>query len=205
MMEVRKITYEETKPFILKKHYLGRMPSISYAYGLYFNGSLRGVLTIGKPASNSLCVGICGDAYSKFVYELNRLVIDDGMPENTLSWFVGWVLKYLKRDKLILVSYADTSMNHHGYIYQATNWIYTGATKLRTDKYASNGKHSRHSDEGGSKRVVRYSKHRYVYFTDKSMKSLLNYPLLPYPKGDNSKYKLGYKKENTIVSSIRRL
>ena len=28
-----------------------------------------------------------------------------------------------------MVSYADSGMNHCGYIYQATNWIYTGATK----------------------------------------------------------------------------
>ena len=27
---------------------------------------------------------------------------------------------------MVIVSYADTSMNHHGYIYQSTNWIYTG-------------------------------------------------------------------------------
>lgn len=27
---------------------------------------------------------------------------------------------------MVIVSYADTSMNHHGYIYQATNWLYTG-------------------------------------------------------------------------------
>lgn len=27
---------------------------------------------------------------------------------------------------MLIVSYADTSHNHHGYIYQATNWIYTG-------------------------------------------------------------------------------
>lgn len=27
---------------------------------------------------------------------------------------------------MLIVSYADTSHNHHGYIYQATNWLYSG-------------------------------------------------------------------------------
>ena len=50
-MVVREITYEETKPFIMGKHYAKRMPSISYAYGLFDEEDLVGVLTIGKPAS----------------------------------------------------------------------------------------------------------------------------------------------------------
>jgi len=33
----------------------------------------------------------------------------------------------------VVVSYADTSQNHHGYIYQATNWIYTGLSAKRPD------------------------------------------------------------------------
>lgn len=38
--EVRPITYDDTKPFLLKKHYAHRMPSISYAYGLFIDGVL---------------------------------------------------------------------------------------------------------------------------------------------------------------------
>ena len=33
----------------------------------------------------------------------------------------------------VIVSYADTSLGHHGYIYQATNWIYTGLSAKRKD------------------------------------------------------------------------
>ena len=161
--KVKTIQSKDTKDFILNKHYAKRMPSISYAYGLFVNENLEGVLTIGKPASNSLCKGICGEEYSKKVYELNRLVINEGFERNTLSWFVGQVLKSLKQEDLILVSYADSGMNHCGYIYQATNWLYTGATKERTDKYVPLGKHSRHyTDDNKHLRVFRTSKHRYV-------------------------------------------
>lgn len=84
-MEVREITYEETKPFIMGKHYAKRMPSISYAYGLFDEEDLVGVLTIGKPASPFLCIGLLGEEYSSIVYELNRLVINEGLPKNTLG------------------------------------------------------------------------------------------------------------------------
>lgn len=65
-------------------------------------------------------------------------------------------------------------MNHCGYIYQATNWIYTGAIKERTDKYVPLGKHSRHyNDDNKYLRIFRTSKYRYVYFSGKSRKKLL--------------------------------
>lgn len=198
-MKVKQINSKETYDFILNKHYAQRKPSISWAFGLFEQDQLVGILTIGKPASHSLCIGICGKEYEKYVYELNRLCVNEGLPKNTLSWFVSQVLKKLKNEKLILVSYADEGMGHHGYIYQATNWIYTGKTKQRTDKYTPPGKHSRHySNDFNHLRKVRTAKHRYVYFTNKKFKPELNYTILPYPKGDNRRYKFGDRQGQLI-------
>jgi hypothetical protein len=158
-----------------------------------------GICTIGKPASPSLCVGVCGKEQSENVYELNRLVVNDGLPNNSLSYFVGNVLRLLP--PMILVSYADTSQNHHGYIYQATNWTYTGATKERTDIGVEDGSHSRHYDKSIDKKLFRKkrsSKHRYIYFVGtkrhkKSWKSLLRYNIEEYPKGNNKRYDASYR------------
>ena len=212
--KVKKIDYESTKEWILKKHYAQRMPSISYAYGLFKNDIFVGVLTIGKPVSNGLCTNLCGEKFKQKVYELNRLVTEEGLPENHLSWFISQVLKSLANEKLILVSYADEGMNHHGYIYQATNWLYTGKTKKRTDKYTENGKHSRHyidDDSTSHLRKIRDSKYRYVYFTDRKMRKnpelYLNtkkYPIIKqYPKGDNEKYILGESKKDIIINTLK--
>lgn len=201
--EVKRINYEETKDFILNKHYAQRMPSISYAYGLFKAKQLQGILTIGKPASHQLCVGICGEQFKSKVYELNRLITVDGLPKNTLSYFVGRVLRDLRDEKLIIVSYADTGMNHNGYIYQATNFIYTGQTKQRTDKYTHGNRHSRHYDNDHNHlRKVRTSKHRYVYFTGDNKKYLkhLNYPAEEYPKGENKNYELGERMKTLIIN-----
>ena len=73
MIEIMQIDYNIAKDFLLPRHYSGRTPSISYAYGCYNNKELVGVLTVGKPASNSLCKGVCWCEKSKaFVAQVNK-------------------------------------------------------------------------------------------------------------------------------------
>ena len=210
MTEIKTIAYDTAKDFLLPRHYSGRIPSISYAYGCYNDDNLVGVLTVGKPASHSLCIGVCGVEFSKNVYELNRLCVDGdlGIP---LSKFVAKCLRDLSKHNIILVSYSDTAMNHHGYIYQATNFIYTGVTKQRTDKYTTNGKHSRHYDkqQDNTIRKLRSAKHRYIYFCTKinHLKGLwlenLKYPVVKeYPKGDNSNYVLGEYLKDVLIYNV---
>jgi hypothetical protein len=195
--EVKSIDSYLCKDWLLNKHYAKRLCSISYSFGLFEKNILIGILTIGKPASNQLCIGVCGVEYSKYVYELNRLCVNDNLEKNVLSYFVSQSLKQINTD-MILVSYADTKMNHNGYIYQATNWIYTGATKERTDIGFEDNKHSRHYDKNidYSIRKNRSSKHRYIYFLGKLKKQFikkLKYKQEPYPKGENKRYNASYK------------
>jgi len=203
---MRKIEYKEAINFLLPKHYSGRKPSITYSFGYFENEILKAVCTFGKPASNSLCIGVCGKEYSEKVFELNRLCVD-GNIKIQLSKFVSWCLNELKSKELIIVSYADTQMNHNGYIYQATNWIYTGVTKSRTDKYVEGGKHSRHYDNNNQNglRKFRSSKHRYIYFLGSKSKKKeylksLNYKIENYPKGENKNYELGVFIEPIIIN-----
>lgn len=85
-MVVKEINKNETYDFILHKHYAQRLPSISYAYGLFIDDKLEGILTIGKPASNSLCEGVCGKEYKEYVYELNRLCVNEGLPKEYIKY-----------------------------------------------------------------------------------------------------------------------
>ena len=210
---IKKIEYKEAVEFLLPRHYSGRIPNIMFAFGVYEEfedesslfpyNKLVAVCTFGKPASNQLCKGVCGIEYSSNVLELNRLCVD-GMKSIKLSQFVSYCLNNIG-DKIV-VSYADTGANHNGYIYQATNFIYTGATKQRTDKYAGEGKHSRHYDKDAVEkyRKVRTSKHRYIYFTgNKSFKrkarKCLNYKVEDYPKNENKNYILGEYIKDKII------
>ena len=74
-MIVSPIQHYETKEWLLKKHYAKRMPSISYAFGLYIDHMLVGICTYGMPPSSTLAESISGKTYKNKVIELNRLII----------------------------------------------------------------------------------------------------------------------------------
>ena len=113
----------------------------------------------------------------------------------------------------VVVSYADTGQGHVGFVYQATNFIYTGLSAAFKDPMVKGMEHKHHTtigDEGrghdsrieflrqkyGAENVYyveRDRKHRYVYFvgskTDKKkLRSALTYTVQDYPKGETRRY-----------------
>ena len=209
-MKVLPIKTEETYPWLIEKHYAKRLPQIMFAFGLYVDNQIVGVVTYGIPPSPSLCTGICGQEYSDKVLELNRLCLMDNF-RNQSSFLIANSIKLLPKPTIV-VSYADTEQGHVGYVYQATNFLYTGLTKHRID-WAIKGqehKHSKTISDGMSLdsikekygddfyHIQRSRKHRYIYFhgnkkDKKILMSKLNYETFPYPKGDSKRYDSGGK------------
>lgn len=184
-LTVKKIESKEAHPFILNIHYAKRLPSISYAYGLFEDDELIGIVTYGSPASAPLCRGLMGDEFKHKVIELNRLCLKYNR-KNEASYLVSNSIKLLPKDKAI-VSYADTAQSHQGIVYQACNFLFTGTTKPRTDMAAKDGKHPRHHSGDRTNRVYRSAKHRYVYLhgsktQKRQMLSNLKYSIYNYPK-----------------------
>ena len=187
---------------VKKHHYLKRSASAMFTFGLFDGMDLLGVAIYGKPASPSLCVGVCGPDESERVVELTRLWIEDGTPKNTESYFIGKTLQLLPTNYDIVVSYAEIAAGHSVIIYHATNWIYTGLSDAHVEWRldGESNKHSRHLfDEHGGidkakahygekmQRHERGRKHRYIMFRGtkarkKALKSKLRYQVEPYPK-----------------------
>ena len=218
---IKSVKNSECNEWFLKKHYARRLPNIYYAFGLYDNlNLLQGVCSFGRPMSHTLISGAVNGLYQDNFLELNRLVINEGLEKNVLSFFVSGCLNKLPKP-LIVVSYADTSQGHHGFIYQATNWIYTGLSAKFKDYAVKGLEHMHHSSIEDS--VGRYDenkninkhellgkkygdrlyikerprKHRYFYFLgNKKEKEIMNknlqYKVKPYPKGDNKRYDASY-------------
>lgn len=208
-MIVRQIQHYEAIPWLLKKHYAHRTCPISYAFGIYRNMELIGVVTYGTPVSSSLRVGVCGEKWIDKVLELNRLCCES--TKNVASMLVGRSLTMLPKPSVV-VSYADTEQGHIGYVYQATNFLYTGLSAKRTDwkikgmenlhgatiADMSRGKENRAAfmrEKYGSDFFLkdRPRKHRYVFFvgSKKERKEMMNdllYHIEPYPKGDSRRY-----------------
>ena len=210
--EVRKIERKDTLDWLLNIHYAKRVPLIRYSFGLFINDILKGVITYGNPPSPNVCVCICGEKYKKEVLELNRLVLIENK-KNYESILVGNSLKLLPKPSIV-ISYADVNYSHHGYIYQATNFIYTGMGKPREKFIDKNGKdinertlsaqyqklkmpRSEYLKSNNITLTKQLGKHRYVYIIgDKKDKKLrkkdFKLPIKPYPKGDNKNYTWDY-------------
>lgn len=195
------------KEWLLYKHYAHRIPSISYAFGLYDNdNNLQGVCTFGMPPNY-----IEMQAWKPFdILELNRLVVNDNLEKNTLSFFVSNCISLLPKPR-VLISYSDFRQGHHGYIYQATNWIYTGIGGEGQNIYIMKDKterHQRHEDKINMNLVERIEKTtgkaRYYYLhgdrgSIREMKNKLRFPVLPYPKGENKRYDASYQTVNQQI------
>jgi len=199
---VERIANKMAQEVVIAKHYLHRSAPAMFSYGLFQGMHLAGVIIFGKPASPSLCKGICGADEASRVLELTRLWIEDATPKNAESFLIGNAIKQLPSEYDILVSYAEIGAGHVGTVYQATNWLYTGMSdrhvEWRLDGDSS--KHSRHifDEHGGvngakkfyGERLQKHErprKHRYVMLRGsksrrRELTKKLKYPVQSYPK-----------------------
>jgi hypothetical protein len=187
--KIREVTRLDVTPFVIDIHYAHRFPSASHYFGMFDGDELIGVILYGSPPSHSLTIGVCGKEYKHEVIELQRLVLKYNR-KNEASYLIGGSFKLLPRPKII-ISYADTSQDHLGKVYQATNFIYTGLSDKRTewqmieetvksddlfmDYETTKSPHSktlterytleyRQANPDKFKVVDRPQKHRYIYF-----------------------------------------
>ena len=199
---VKRIEYKIAMDIVIEKHYLHRKCPCSYAFGLFRNGSETpvGVVVYGVSPSSTLLKGICGPEEAKNVYELNRLWVEDEVPKNGESFLISNTLSLLNKE--IIVSFADTSQQHIGIVYQACNFIYTGLSTKFKDPKVKGLEHQHHAtyangltnkeviEKFGADKVYfvdRPRKHRYIYFNasktkKKELMNKLRYQILPYPK-----------------------
>lgn len=198
---IERITYQMAMDYVIAYHYLHRRAPCTYAFGLFEIETQQcvGVVTYGVSASSTLLKGICGPDESSNVYELTRLWVDESVPKNGESFLIGNTIKQL--DKEIIVSFADSSQDHLGIVYQATNFLYTGLSAKFKDPKVKGLEHQHHATyaHGMTNAEVRETygdlvywvdrprKHRYIFFNAKTNRrkallAKLRYEVLPYPK-----------------------
>ena len=208
---VCRIEKEMADRFILTYHYTQHQnPVTVYSYGVIHEGELVSALTYAISPNynlNRICDPSLDGKYKTI--ELNRMV-SIGTSEYPLSKFVSITLRDLMRHgNYIVVSYADSSVGHQGYIYQACNFIYTGTTKGSWQWHDSQNpkRHGRKvcapdnatelakgKKTAGDSKVWSGEKHRYIYLCvgnkalRRKISQTLKFETLPYPKGRERNY-----------------
>lgn len=158
--------------------------------GAWEDGKFIGVVLFGRGASPQL-----GKPYKLNQDECVELVrIGLSKHSTTVSRIVSLAIKFLRRSnpKLrLIVSFADQSQGHHGGIYQAGNWIYTGEGTAKPRLILPNGT-TRHNRlyQGANKAAIPIgaywskpeAKHRYLMPLDDEIRKRILPLSKPYPK-----------------------
>lgn len=202
VLPIDKATCDE---FVARKHYSRRSSIFWCGFGLVEDGMIVGVAVYGQPSPPIQRHAFRDRDFR--LYELSRVVVQS-KTRNAASFLVGNSLQMLEPKPCAVISYADSEHGHCGIIYQATNWIYTGATRSHDKAYIVDGKRvhpmtlrdqgitdpTRWARENGIEMVPPCEKHRYFQFIGdkrqrKMMRERLAYPVISgYPKCDARRY-----------------
>lgn len=186
-------TYDAARFAVTHWHYSKAMPSSkSVKVGVWEDGEFIGVVIFSGGANKNQFK--CLDIGPMEGCELTRVALKSGH-KSQVSRIVSIAMKFLKKSnpKLkVVVSFADPSEGHHGGIYQAMGWIYSG----RSDDHkfpVFNGKivHPRtlsihvkagRADRKKLKFILKPGKHRYYYVFDQELKKKIEKLKQPFPK-----------------------
>jgi hypothetical protein len=167
--------------------------------GAWESGKYIGCVIFGRGANNNMLkpFGLNADEGC----ELVRVALTKH--ETPVSKILSFALKFLKKQSpelRLVVSYADADQEHHGGIYQATNWIYDGLKNANTmGAFIINGKktHPKSVHSKGIKQTIEAvkkqldpratifytkGKHRYLMPLDNTMRAKIAPLAKPYPK-----------------------
>jgi hypothetical protein len=130
--------------FVKSNHYSRTHPGgIDYSFKLIYKNQVMGACLFGYMAGNPKAMCLIDEQDNPKLYrELMRLVLLDEVPKNSESKFIGWCLRWLKKntDLIALISFADPKFGHSGTIYKASNWKYCGLQKQDRPRIIIDGK-----------------------------------------------------------------
>lgn len=215
MIEVREIDKKSAKEFIEKYHYTKRCPVFVFAIALYYNGELTQVAIFSHLVGRFQAKEIWDKGDNTNTLELSRMAGIEVKPVNTSSILLSRAFKHIKNtypQYKIIVSLADNSMNHYGYVYQAANFKYYGKSR-KTKWFFLDGNriHERSlydnfgtcaidkiKEKVGDRFTVKEAennrKDKYYYIVAQSKKEkrqiekLIKVKNLPYPKSERQRY-----------------
>jgi len=121
---------EEAEAMVLAYHYSRRIPSAVKMIGsVHLDGGLFGG---DGPMLAAAFWSFPPTRWAEPVIELSRLV--RGNDKVPLTFLISRSAKELKRQGCdLLVSFADKTHGHDGYVYRASNWHYAGCRERRMD------------------------------------------------------------------------
>lgn len=202
-MHVARASVKDVQEFARRYHYTGVGNNIHWRWGLYHGVVLHGVVAYNLP-TRSVCASVFGEERLHNVWHMGRLILSDDSPRNSESRLIAGSLRAIQRDYPDVwgvLTYAATDVGHLGYVYQATNALYTGTAgdpfyyvdqqgQRRGTHLDGRGVTEERAREMGWTRHKGGAKHRYLYVLGSKTQrrqrmAHLRLPTMPYPKEDS--------------------
>lgn len=198
-----KVSTRDVEEFCRRYHYTGTGGSMNWRYGLWDGHTLIGVIAYNMP-TRATCESVFGPEHFDKVWHMGRLAMAEDAPRNSESRLISLSLKMIQAahpETWAVLTFAAVSAGHIGYVYQATNALYTGSggdasylVDLKGRRRATNqgvGLTKAQIAERGWTEVKEPPKHRYLYILGsktqrRQRRALLRLPTLPYPKATAS-------------------
>lgn len=193
-------SHEAAKYAVEKWHYSGSLPPPPMVHvGVWEGGRFVGVVLFARGATQNLLkpYGLRATEGG----ELVRVALTSHVaPVSKIMAVALRMLRAAQPSLRLLVSFADPAQGHHGGIYQACGWIYSGDTPPSSMYRDKRGKlwHERMVSPTGKKKVfgvyrpvltqnecerIRMpGKHRYLMPLDAEMRAKIEPLRKPYPK-----------------------
>ena len=181
-------THESAKYAVENWHYSECLPAGKLVkVGAWESGKFIGVVIFGRGANNNMakpygltqleCCELVRIALTKHVSPVSRIA--------------ALAMRFLKSQSSglrLIVSYADPEQGHHGGIYQAGNWLYSGRSQAQQEViYRGEVMHKRTANAlfgtiKGMQKSAIFWKHKYLMPLDAEMRERIKPLTRPYPK-----------------------
>lgn len=205
-IELRYCDRQLAKQICETKHYMKTYPSGSKVnISLTDNNKIVGIIVFGYSSQTDKKINKVSYGLQKNQYlEMQRLWISDDYGHNTESYILAKAIKKLSQDYdlQMIVTHAGGCKDDCGIVYQASGWLYFGASKCNdfyeteSGEYKNmiapirfgrvNTKDKSHQEIGqelfGNGKVVYAHRYFYVYPINKSIRRRLGKLALPFPK-----------------------
>lgn len=157
---VEPIRFAHAKAYVTEHHYSGSMPASRLQVGLMHKASafasaqLAGVIVLSVPVQERAIPAWFDGLDPRLGIEIGRLVLDDSIPSNAETWFLGRTFRIMRRvmpEVVGVLSYCDPierrnadghviKRGHVGTVYRAFNGKYVGRSSARTIVLSRDGR-----------------------------------------------------------------
>jgi hypothetical protein len=128
---MKEISIDDAENFISKFHYAGKLGRGGTKFGCYLNDKLIAVCVFSQLLRKETAE-LQGHKQNEML-ELSRFCIHPSyQKKNFASWFISRATKKIieiRPEIKRLVSFSDSTYNHVGTIYKASNWMFDGLVK----------------------------------------------------------------------------